>query len=499
LVDAKNIYQTIYDIKELEAFFGNDDEAIEALRNFRTVLSEKDKTELLRKFLKIWQATGDVYQAFKTHLTEKKLAYEGMLYRELVDLFETKKDKLVDQFDNIYFCGFNALSNAEEKMLDILFKQERGVAFWDSDPIYMENPWHEANMFLKKYEQKWDTIRSYWFREDMLSTPKKIKIIGTVQNVLQTKIAAQLITDEVEKTQATLNNTVLVLADENLLMPTLYSLPEEIKSANVTMGYPAVQSPLYNLIEQLFDLQITRRGVGKNAQYNSGQILKFFNNSYIHTLSEENYPDYIYWLSINRRTFLKLENIENIVKEDKIKSAFISQKTSKDFLSFLIAFLKEIFDYFYDDEQDDDKEEDSQKTKHQQEKDSIYHFIINIQQLEKRLDDNLHKISITLLKKLTMDYLRLVKIPFTGDIESGIQIMGFLETRTLDFENVFILSVNEGQLPSERKLNSFIPYSVRKAFKMPTFEEQDAIYCYHFYRLLQRAKNVYLIYDTEVK
>ncbi len=232
--------------------------------------------------------------------------------------------------------------------------------------------------------------------------------------------------------------------------------------------------------------------------------LKFFKNAYIHTLSEENYPDYIHWLSINRRIYLKLEDIKNIVKSENILTAFTPQKTSKEFLNFLIDFLKVIFNYFHNSEDAENSENNSTIEKEisnqfQQEKDFIYHFIINLQLLQKRIEENLYKISVPLLRKLTLDYLRVVKIPFTGDTDSGIQIMGFLETRTLDFKNVFILSVNEGQLPSERKLNSFIPYSVRKAFKMPTFEEQDAIYCYHFYRLLQRAENIYLLYDTEVK
>lgn len=535
LVDAEKIYQTIYDHKEVESLFGVDETAIAALQNFRSIVSSEEKTELLQNFLKIWKITGSVYQAFKKHLRKKKLAYEGMLYRQMVDLFKKKRDKL--DFD-IYFCGFNALSNAEEVVFETLFEQKRGFAYWDVDQIYLQNQWHEAGMFVKRYQKKWTDDRNIWLTGEMLQTPKKINIIGTVQNMAQVKIAADILQKTVVPENLEKADTVIVLADENLLLPTLYALPKNVSQTNVTMGYPAFNSSLTRLIEILFDLQITKRGKKQNPSYATESITAFVKNAYFQTIAQDKYPEYFEWMSNNRRKYLRLEEIKKHLENDLLLSVFNQQKKSEEMLDFLLDFLRKVFQFFdnkiqslesaLESERQDSELEvnENQETSTIakpitepttaianpsieqldeidenlfQERDFLYHFINRLMDFQENIEANIHQISISLLKKILLETLKTFKIPFTGEANKGVQIMGFLETRTLDFENLFILSVNEGQLPTERKLNSYIPYSVRKAFKMPTFEENDAIYCYHFYRLLQKAKNVYLIYDTEVK
>ncbi len=515
LVDANALYEDIYEIKEIESWFGADEEAIQAIQQFRNVLSGEEKTHLQQKFLHIWQIVGEVYHAFKQRLRSKKLAYEGMLYRSLVNLFKENRDRT--GLNEIYFCGFNALSNAEEEILDTLFEQKRAVAYWDVDKIYMENEWHEAGMFLRRYKEKWPTERSRWIEGDMLQDEKNVQIIQTIQSMGQTKIAADLLTKEIDATHIKEAKTVLVLADENLLLPSLYALPSNVTETNVTMGYPAFNNPLCQLMNLLIDLQINRSGKGENSYYKNENINAFLKNPYIQNIAGDDYPVYYDWMLKNRRRYLGLEEIKETLTQDLIQTALEPQILAKDVLEHLIQIMRDLFEFYLKEHQN--KAEKIQKLSPTEkipeltttekpvenevegnpELDFIFHFIKHLIDFQENIAPNIHKISIALLRRMLNENLKTLKIPFTGDAQKGLQIMGFLETRTLDFENLFILSVNEGQLPTERKINSFIPYNLRKTFSMPTFEEQDAIYCYHFYRLLQRAKKVYLIYDSEAK
>ena len=498
LVDAEKLFQNIYDIKEMEARFGMEDPAIEAINKFRSIISGQDKTELLKKFLTVWKMVGKIYQSFKQNLSDKKMAFEGMLYKELLNLFTTQTDK--SNYTEFHFCGFNALSNAEEAIFDVLLKQKRATLYWDADPVYMDTRyWHEAGWFLKKYKQKWeDNENCKWFYCNMLKEQKNIQIIGAVQNMAQVKITSELLKQNFTEANIEKADTAIVLANEQLLIPALYALPKNVKETNVTMGYPAFQSSISTLLQKILDLQIIRSGKGDKSYFRSEELIAVLKNSNIQILCKKNLGEINHWILNNRRNFISLADIKEKVKNELTLSIFEPKKKASEMMHFLVSFSRNLFQAFHRNYKNK-KEQNIEDPELKNELDFLYNFIEHLSAFGGRIERNLNRLNLSLLRKMLTESLRSLKVPFNGDSLRGLQVMGFLETRTLDFENLYLLSANETHLPAERKLNSFVPYSVRKAFQMPTFEEQDAIYSYHFYRLLQRAKNVFLLYDTEPK
>lgn len=511
LVDASDIYQNIYDIKQLEAAIGVDEELTKAVEQFRSVVSVENKTVLLENFLRIWAIVGDVYTAFKAQLKKKKLAYEGMLYREILGKIKSPKHPM--KGIQLIFCGFNALSNTEEEIFDYLLKREEAWVYWDADILYMENQWFEAGMFLRTYKEKWTMERSKWFIGDMMQTKKEIHIVSTVQHMAQVKIASKILKKTLDETDAPIEQTALVLANENLLMPMLYALPDNVMEANVTMGYPLQNTPLTHLVNSLFDLHSHQSGKNK-IYFRTEDVSVFLNNAYVQSVLELKGASLSKWLHKYRKTYLFIEDIEEKLEGYPILLALFKViHNSTQFIEMLIEFLKELFLHFTPEdymqniaEIDLDPDMVDADTPAVNliveatalEQDYIYLYIQHLNIFYDNVKVNIHRLNLALLKKMLQETLGTLKASFSGGTNKGLQVMGFLETRTLDFENLFILSANEGNLPMERKLNSYIPFSLRKAFKMPTFEEQDAIYAYHFYRLLQTTKKVVLIYDSEL-
>jgi len=508
LVDAQALYQNILEIKEIEAMFGANEEALSAVQNFRKVLNVDEQSELLSRFLSVWKVVGEVYIAYRERLYEKDLAYEGMLYRELVTKIAAQKDNI--GYQRYIFCGFNALSNAEEAIFDSLASQERAIFYWDADKLMLENEWHETGYFLRKYKQKWDEHISRWVITDMVKTEKKINIMEAPKNMAQVKAVGNILNKLIDQEGFELEQSVVVLADENLLFPMLYALPEKIVRLNVSIGYPAVSSHLVHLINNLFELHITRR----KKYFRADLIARLCASGYLQLIASDEINDLRILLLENRKTYLSLDEeskLGSIINNTILLGLFKETKTADEFLKLLNEFLTELFSFFIRKKEvapgaegltEEEKntrfiEEDIAKLPYREELDFIFEVIKHLFQFRDHLSDHLPKIDLKMLFRMFNERITQLKIPFTGETDVGLQMMGFLETRTLDFENLIILSVNEGQLPTERKLNSYIPYSLRKGFQMPTFEEQDAIYAYHFYRLLQRTKKAYLLFDGE--
>jgi len=328
----------------------------------------------------------------------------------------------------------------------------------------------------------------------------------------QVKVASTLLKEILEETEADLAQTAVVLADENFLLPMLYALPDNVTEANVTMGYPLKNTPLATLVNSLFDLHI---GVsGKNKIYfKTADVALFFSNSYVQSVLKERGAIFSKWMLQHRRTYVFIDDIhERLVDFPILIKIFKKTEKPSEFLTLLRTFLKDLFIFFMPAEEERlvpvqpsqailDPEgnfiEEEVEPAFSIEQDFIYQFLSHLREFVDNIKSNFSRLSLTLIKRMFTSILPNISASFSGKTNQGLQMMGFLETRTLDFENLFILAVNEGKLPTKRSLNSYIPYSLRKAFKMPTFEEQDAIYAYHFYRLLQTAKNITLIYDLE--
>jgi len=467
LIDPSYIFGYLKDIKRLEE-----------------LLKGEQKTILIKKRFLFFEKLEQYYTAFYAHLLEKKIGYQGLQYREAVDNIHFYINTIVDT--KIVFVGFNALNKAEEKILQELLNNEIATIYWDIDNYYY-NSNHSASLFIKKYRQNWSYYKNNPFNwlTDNFSSKKDIKIIGAPKNTSQVKYVGEVLSS-LKNTAKNYKNTALVLADESLLIPMLNSLPVDVKNVNITMGYDLKNIPLTNLFETLFKLHINNkqdRFYYKNllSLINHPQLKALFNKSHLLEKLSLKITAYNY-------TYITKSELLKIAETDKQEFELISflfenwhnnAATAIDNYVKLISILQE------------------RELLNQLEKEYIYRFYTIFQQLS-----SLNTIYgyITDIKTLYQFYKQLLqneKLSFKGEPLTGLQIMGMLETRVLDFKNLIITSVNEGMLPVGKSDSSFIPFDIKKEVGLPTYQEKDAIFSYHFFRLLQRAETIYLIYNTE--
>ncbi|MBQ4801556.1 PD-(D/E)XK nuclease family protein [Aquimarina sp. MMG015] len=440
---------------------------------------QKEKTELIQKYISFWNNLSEYYNNFKTKLLDKKVGYQGLLYRKasenVTDYIEknTKKHILV---------GFNALNNAEQIIFQSLLEAKIAEVYWDADTFFLENKYHEASLFIRDYKDNWEYYKDNSFKwiKDNFSSSKDIKQIGVPKNIGQAKLAGQILRSIPSKD---LERTALVLADESLLLPVLNSLPDTIESLNITMGLPLKEVPVSSFFELLFSLHKATHHKGlyyksvveilnsQPAQW----LLGSFANELISKISKEN----LVYVTVE-----KLQNETDDKKNEIIKLLFAPWKNALNAIEQcrkIIQLLKNGLD----------------KEKSPLELEYIYHFHVVFNRLLVLCNSYQYVTTIASLYYLYRDIINAETLDFRGEPFKGLQLMGMLESRCLDFDTVILTSVNEGILPAGKSMNSFIPYDLKRAYSLPTYKEKDAIYTYHFYRLIQRAKTIYLIYNTE--
>ncbi|MGB0932119.1 MAG: PD-(D/E)XK nuclease family protein, partial [Chitinophagales bacterium] len=435
---------------------------------------------------------------------------------------------------------------AEEKLFDYLSdkKSLEGKIYWDSDAYYMTDPKQEANKFLSRYYQKWKNHPKHdWSQQtDFRIAAKNVHLVGIPLKVGQAKYTGQLLQGLVEKNELEISESALVLGDEAMLFPMLYALPNHIDKINITMGYPLKDSPLYQLLETIVQLQKTiqtteqketqassiptssssnhstnaiSRSENKTSQkvlFYSKVILQIINNPFIRAFDQETVQQYTDYIEFNNLIYIGEDSIKARLSLPIFKAIF----KKADFFTNLIDVFNEVLVLIFNRIEEENKAKKkseakddlnvkpnevngkSDKVEKTIEQEFIYHTLLQLQKLNDTLKKYRQPVTNETFWKLFREVIQTVKLPFTGEPLLGLQIMGFLETRTLDFKNIFALGINEGSIPSSKPHQTFIPFNLRKGFKMPTFLDQDAIYAYHFYHLLQRAENVYLIYNTEI-
>lgn len=479
--DASKIYLGLQELKEIENVFGFNDELREIVSHFRSITDKQEKTKLLTDFLRIWEAVGKVYLEFDKTLTAKGLEYGGRLYRKIAE--EIQQKDFNHPFSFYHICGFNALSSSEEAIFDKLITSGKGQLYWDVDEYYMVDPMEEAGDFLRVYQEKWPN--SVWISTNSLAKQKSINISAVPQNVGQAHLAAQYLKEGLLNGWQP-EETALVLADEKLLLPVLYAIPFDTSKVNVTMGYPVKFTVAFDFVERYLELFRKSGKKGDDVSIYVFDLKPLLSNAYCSVLQPNVYESAVNWCLREKKTKVRLSEIVELLKSPELKQLFRAEPNWKSLFEHTNTYLTQVFYHFKAQEE------------HTIDREFIYFFLKEFNQIGQYLEDRSEVISLKLLKKLVKEHFKAAKIPFEGEPVEGFQIMGFLETRTLDFKNLIVLSANEGKLPAQRSANTYIPYALRKAFGLPTFEEQDAIYGYHFKRLLQQAENIYFIYDSEV-
>ncbi|MEO2051724.1 MAG: PD-(D/E)XK nuclease family protein [Allomuricauda sp.] len=446
---------------------------------------QKDKTELIENYLELWSNLEGIYHSFTTEILHNKTGYQGLVQRKAVE--EIKKGSQVHNGDTIVFVGFNALNAAESNIIQHYLELGNTHIYWDIDTYFLNDPIHDAGLFIRNYQRNWPYYNNRKIEgQEHFLQPKRISITGAPKNVAQSKYAGQLLQHIQNDSTVDLKQTALVLADEALLNPVLKSIPANIGEVNITMGLPLNKTVLYAFFQSYLELQLNKSDRGWFHKH----VVAFLSNPYAATLLRSNQSNFAAelieqinshnWLFLNESMLSRLKDHQKAIQlvfPDDLASPtdWIHQCQT------IIQQLKETY----------------QQEKNAQELEYLYRFYTLFNQLCQFLENVAFVSELKSIKTLFKQLASMETLDFIGEPLSGLQIMGMLESRNLDFETVIITSVNEGILPSGKSNNSFIPFDVKRAYGLPTYKEKDAIYVYHFYRLIQRAKNVYIVYNTE--
>ena len=466
LINTKDIFVYLRDIQRLKKW---------------SVTGTFQETELIKDHFIFIEKLQKYYNAFYSFLLKKNTGYQGLLYREASKKIALYLEKT--KHKKFFFIGFNALNKAEEYIFKKVLETGNSDIYWDIDASFF-NSNHQASAFIRKYKTEWKYYEKNVLKilGNSFSEPKNIQVIGASKNITQIKYAAEILEKFTEFT-----NTALVLADESLLPVALSSLPKNINAINITMGYPLKDVPITSLFLSVFKLFLSQQKLQKTAanEFYYKDVVRFLKHPSIYKVI----PDidaFFSEIANQNKTFISYYQIKEFFKNNNtslytavllIFDTYTNVEKFIDKILTLIEVLKEALTPL--------------------EKEYLFRFFTIFTQLKA-----LHKEYAFFedLKTVELFFTQLISsenLSFQGEPLKGLQLMGMLETRVLDFENIILISTNEGILPSNTLQNSFVPFDVKIAFGLPTYKEKDAIFSYHFFRLLQRATTIFIIYNTE--
>lgn len=466
LVDSKEIFTYIKDIERLKKW---------------SVNGTFQETDLIKNHHSFLEKLYQYYKAFYQFLLSENVGYQGVLYRESCKkihqyLEKTKHKKFV-------FIGFNALNKSEEFLFQKVLENGNADIYWDIDTAFL-NSNHQAGNFIRKYQTSWKYFEKHPLKTigNTFSSEKNIQIIGAAKNNTQVKYIAEIL-----ENTSNFNKTALVLSDENLLPITLNSLPKNINGVNITMGYPLKDVPVTKMFLSVFQLFLTQEKLQKSLvnEFYYKDVIRLLKHPFVIKFIP-NIDVFITSISKENSLFISQKDLESslIFQSNEVKSRilelfspFLSMDVFIENILSFILLLKETADVL--------------------QKEYLFRFFTTFTQLntlQKRFSffKDLKTFSIFFKQIIAAE-----TISFQGEPLQGLQLMGMLETRVLDFETIILASANEGVLPASKQQHSFIPFDVKIAFDLPTYKEKDAIFSYHFFRLIQRAKNIYILYNTE--
>ena len=506
LFEFYNVYKNLVPLKDLETFSRFSRWASVILQDFneidRNLISpnkifnyldaihdinhwslDSAPTKMVKDYLKFWKKINLYYNNFSKQLLNNGAAYQGLSYKVAVQNLDNYIDNTGRKFH--IFLGFNALNKAEELIFQRLLEEGIAEIFWDCDRTFLDSKFHDSGLFMRDYIKTWPYYKKnkFNFKSDNFKSSKKINITGATKHIGQVKYAAELLFELHKKNN--LKNTAIVLADEALLLPLINSIPPEIGGINITMGFPMSQAPLNSLISTWFKIHGTQGGLFYYKDVidliSNPQLNQLFNsveynsaNNLIRSLKSQNITEVT--LEVILELNPKIDNLSILLFDDCKGDVDIC-------IERLLVLLDKIRNFF---------NKNSSKL--------ISEYSIRFYELIEKIKSFNSKYnivdSIKTLESLFNEVVGKERLNFNGDPFSGLQIMGMLETRAIDYETVIILSLNEGIIPAGKSQNSYIPFDIKRENNLPTYKEKDAIYTYHFYRLLHRAKNVHLIYNT---
>jgi len=486
---AKTLLQ---DFNEIDRYLLDPDKILKYLENIKELehwaVDASKRTKLIENYLIFWKKLPTYYHSLYQILVKKGIGYQGLIYREAEKNINHFSETLAN--GHFIFAGFNALNKAEEKIIQHLLAIDKARIYWDIDVTFLNDPFHDAGLFQRRFKAEWPYYKShpYEWISNHYQQEKNIQIIGTPKSIGQAKIVGNIIENISNRNKGHLQNVAVVLGEENLLLPILYALPGNVDALNITMGFSSKNNPAQLLMAKLFKMHTN--ALARNA---SSYVLYYKDVLAIltHPLIEPyiKAQELVNRIKENNYTFITLNRILEFQPNPNPLFQLLFQKwevSSVAILEYLSQILLQIKSNL-----NSDSEQDKITKAFVYSIFKVLNQLISYFSLHPNIDD------IKTLHAIYKQVIDVAEVSFEGEPLNGLQLMGVLESRVLDFESVIITSVNEGKFPAGKSANSFIPYDVKKEYGLPTFKEKDAIYTYHFYHLLQRAKNVYLLYNSD--
>ena len=484
LVDAGDLFRNITELKDIERSFQYlTAPQLELIKGFWSTFDPDSLSEQKQQFLEIWNILFPVYDKFREVLLGMGLGYEGMIYRNVAEI--TGKGEFSGlQFSRFVFIGFNALNPAEQKLFRSLEASGRALFYWDYDEYYLGSEMHEAGRYVRENLSVFRDSGESFRRDNLARVQEHVRVYSIPSDAGQAQLVYSILEDARKNWEPGVE-TAIVLADEELLIPVLNALPGELDEINVTMGYPVSATPVFSLIEHLISLQRNLREDKKGAaRFYYRDLLPVLQHQYIILRQRADAGRIV--REIHEQNIIYLPQAK-LARNELFMQIFRKIEKPEDIAAYLITVLEMITGGT----EEDDRPVPAMELE----------FIYRIYTRIKRLKDVLGRLEMNFtlptFLRLFYKFLQRTRIPFSGEPLSGIQVMGVLETRVLDFDRVIILSMNEGSFPRTGSMQSFIPHNLRFGFKLPTLEHQDAIYAYYFYRLIQRARDVCLVYNNK--
>jgi hypothetical protein len=496
MVNARMLFSNVTDLRAIESDFKFlNERQIATIRSFWSSFYPNNNDGNKENFFAIWQILYDLYQELKEILQADGKGYEGMIAREVLERL-TDGEWEEFPYERVVFVGLNALSVVEEKLL--LQLQKRGIAdfYWDYASNKVTDKENKASFFVERNRTLFPS-RKQLPEEEPRPLPC-IELIGIPSGAGQAKQLHSLLSETHAMSEEESLRTAIVLPDEHLLIPVLNSIPESIRSINVTMGYPLAGTPIASLVEYILMLHENVRYIDRQPSFYFRDVLPVLNHRYILSVAPEVISGLVKDVIQNNKIHIPSASLH---PTPFLKTLFTPIEHAAGASDYLLSILTELNKIVDKGKWETEDEELSSAVNYQSsvidiEQEFIFHFFAMVN----RLKEVIHMAGVDmtlgtyflLLKRLTDT----ITIPFRGEPLSGLQIMGVLETRALDFDRLIILSMNEGIFPQKKVAASFVPYNLRQGFGLPTYEYQDSVWAYHFYRLIHRASRVSFLYDT---
>lgn len=483
-VDTDKLFSNLQDLRNImDDYTFIDDEQEEAIRQFFQNFSIERRTALKERFISLWDVLGNIYKGFRESLASQNIAYEGMMYRHVIEHLDV--DKL--PYEKYVFVGFNVLNKVEHTLFTQLKDAGKAVFYWDYDEFYMKENrqavTHEAGEFIRRNLRDFPSPLSGELFKN-LSKPKEVHYIASSTENAQARYLPQWIRNNLTTPE---KETAVVLCNEALLQPVLHSLPAEVKHVNITMGFPLSQTPVYSFLIALLELH-THGFNFKSGRYTFQSVVTLLKHPYTRQLTGQ--AELLEKELTRNNRFYPLPG--ELGKDEFLTRLFTPLSGNLNLCIRLSETLQQVAG-IYQANTSGTKDTDAFNQLYRE---SLFKAYTTINRFRTLIEEDELTVQSETFRRLLVKVLSATNIPFHGEPAIGMQVMGVLETRNLDFRHLVLLSVNEGQLPKSGGDSSFIPYNLRKAFGMTTIEHKIAVYAYYFYRLLQRAERITLMYNT---